>query len=89
MPNGVVTVTLTVPLPAGALVITSVELSTCAGVATPPKLTVTAPVRLVPMTATGSPPPAGPETGVIEVRVGVSPTTTVFAGSPHDVASDA
>jgi len=71
VPPGVVTVTSTVPLPAGDVAVISVAETTVTFVApVVPKSTVVAPIRLVPVMVTGVPPTAGPEAGVTDVTVG-------------------
>ena len=71
VPFGVVTVTLTVPVPAGEMAVTEVALLTTTPVAAAvPNLTPVAPVRLVPVMVTEVPPACGPEVGLIEVTVG-------------------
>ncbi len=74
VPNGVVTVTSTVPDSAGpgAVAVISVSLT---GVnelaAVEPNLTAVAPVRLVPVIVTLVPPVVGPDDGLTLVTVGV------------------
>ncbi len=71
LPPGVVTVTSTVPLPAGEVAVIDVEVFTVKVVAAiVPNLTPDAPVKLVPVTVTDVPPPLGPEAGLIMVTVG-------------------
>ena len=82
VPPGVVTVTSTVPfaVPAGAVAVIVVELTTTTLVAfAVPNFTADAPVRLVPVMVTESPPPAAPEVGLTAVTVG--------AGVPADTTS--
>ncbi len=69
VPPGVVTVTSTVPEPAGAVAVMLVELLTVKlGAAVAPKLTAPAPVRPVPVMVTEV--PFGPEVGLSAVTVG-------------------
>ena len=71
MPNPVVTLTSTVPVPAGEVAVIDVAELTVkpvAGVA--PKLTAVAPVKPVPVMVTEVPPAVGPVVGEIEVTVG-------------------
>ena len=72
MPPAVVTVTLTVPDPLGAVTVMEVALSavTVPGVA--PKSTWVAELRLVPVTVTVEPPASGPATGETPVTVGTA-----------------
>src|ERR1700733_6119457 len=73
VPAGVVTETLTVPVPAGEVAgmeVAEVTVTAVAGV--DPKLTAVAPVRLVPETETWVPPAAGPEAGETLVTVGAT-----------------
>jgi hypothetical protein len=84
VPAGVVTVTCTVPLPAGLTAVTEVELTTVTLVAgLVPKLTAVAPVKPVPMIDTKVPPDAGPELGLRPVTVG--PYVNSSAGDVGDV----
>ena len=72
MPPGVVTVTSTVPLPAGEVAVIEVAESDrhVGRRRSVPKSTAVAPVRLVPVMVTPVPPPAGPEVGLTPVTVG-------------------
>ena len=71
MPSAFVTVTSTVPIPAGEVAAIDVALLTVNVVATiPPNLTAVAPVKLLPVMVTGVPPAAEPLAGEIEVTVG-------------------
>ena len=71
VPAIVVTVTSTVPLPAGLVAVICVSLSTVTLLAaTCPKETLVAPVKLVPVMATAVPPAAGPLAGLILNTVG-------------------
>ncbi len=64
VPPGVVTVTWTVPLPAGESAVISVSETTFTLVAAfEPKSTAVAPVKPVPVMVTGVPPPGGPLSG--------------------------
>ena len=71
MPPVVVTLTSTVPVPAGEVAVIEVAELTVkpvAGVA--PNVTAVAPVKLVPVIVTEVPPVDGPDVGEIEVIVG-------------------
>jgi hypothetical protein len=69
VPPGVVTVTSTVPDPAGATAVMDVADTTLKEVAAvEPNLTAVAPVRFVPVTVTEV--PVGPEGGLTEVTTG-------------------
>ena len=71
MPPVVVTLTSTVPVPAGEVAVIEVAELTVkpvAGVA--PNVTAVAPVKLVPVIVTEVPPLDGPDVGEIEVTVG-------------------
>ena len=71
VPPGVVTVTSTVPDPAGEVAVTCVGDSALSAVAfAEPNLTSLAPVRFVPVIFTELPPPAGPLVGSTSVTVG-------------------
>ena len=73
MPPGVVTVTSTVPLPAGAVAVIWVALTTVTLVAlVAPNLTAVAPVKLVPVIVTTVPPAVGPAVGLMVVTVGAA-----------------
>ena len=73
VPPGVVTVTSTVPDPAGEVAVTEVALLTTTPVAaSAPKWTALAPVRLVPVMVTEVPPAAGPDVGLTAVTVGAA-----------------
>ena len=73
MPPSVVTVTSTVPLPAGDVAVIEVALLiTTEAAAVLPNLTVEAPVKLVPVIVTLVPPVVGPLVGEIDVTVGAS-----------------
>ena len=68
---GVVTVTSTVPVPAGELTVRLVALTALIEVpGVEPKSTAVAPVKPVPVTVTEVPPPAGPLVGLTPVTVG-------------------
>ena len=70
-PPGVLTVTSTVPEPAGEVAVTCVADSALSAVAAlAPNLTSLAPVRFVPVIVTVVPPPAGPLVGETFVTVG-------------------
>ena len=71
MPPVVVTVTSTVPLPAGEVAVIDVALFTVNDEAlAPPNFTAVAPVKLVPDRATDVPPAAGPVPGESAVTAG-------------------
>jgi hypothetical protein len=73
VPPAVVTLTSTVPVPAGEVAVIEVPEMTVklvAGVA--PKVTAVAPVRFVPVIVTEVPPARGPDVGEIEVTVGAA-----------------
>ena len=71
MPSAFVTVTSTVPIPAGEIAAMDVALVTVNEVAVvPPNLTAVALVKLLPTIVTGVPPVAGPLFGEIVVTVG-------------------
>lgn len=72
VPDGLVTVTSTVPVPAGATaVIRSLELMTKLVALTAPKRTAVAVLKLPPAMVTVVPPAAGPDVGEIEATTGV------------------
>jgi hypothetical protein len=74
VPPGVVTVTSTVPLPAGEIAVIDVELLAVNDTAPVfPNLTAVAPVKFTPVIATPVPPVGGPLFGEIEVTVGIVP----------------
>lgn len=77
MPPDVVTAMLTAPaLPAGAIAVICVALSTVKLVAAVlPKPTAVAPVRLVPVITTLVPPATGPLLGAAAVMVGAGVAT--------------
>ena len=72
LPAGVVTTTLTAPAaPAGTVAVIEVAFTTEKDVAAaPPKVTLVAPVNVVPVMVTLVPPAVGPELGLTEVTVG-------------------
>ena len=71
VPPAVVTVTSTVPVPAGEVAVIEVALFTVKVVALfPPNFTAVAPLRFVPVMVTLVPPVVGPDVGLIEVTVG-------------------
>jgi hypothetical protein len=71
VPPDVVTVTSTVPLPAGdGAVMEVAEFTVKLKAAVPPKCTAVAPENPVPVTVTEVPPATGPEVGATEVTVG-------------------
>ena len=72
VPPAVVTLTSTVPVPAGEVAVIEVaELTVKPVAAVAPKFTAVAPVKLVPVIVTVVPPAVGPAVGEIEVTVGV------------------
>jgi hypothetical protein len=72
VPPGVVTVTSTVPAPAGDVAVIEVAELTVTPVAdAPPNFTAVAPLKLVPVIVTKVPPATGPPVGEIDVTVGV------------------
>ena len=79
MPEGVVTVTSTVPaVPAGLVAMMLVSLTTLKLVAgTVPKSTAVAPVKLVPVIVTDVPPNVGPVVGLMPVTAGAAATSYV------------
>jgi hypothetical protein len=71
VPPAVLTVTSTVPVPAGEVAVIDVLELTAKFVAlTEPKLTAVAPVKLAPEMVTEVPPPPGPLLGVTELTLG-------------------
>ena len=70
VPSAVVTVTLTVPDPTGLVAAIWVALLTVYVAIALPKLTVVAPVKLVPVIVTGVPPAVVPLVGATNVTVG-------------------
>jgi hypothetical protein len=71
VPDGVVTVTSTVPVPAGERAVIELgELTVKLAALVDPKLTAVAPVRLLPLTVTVVPPAAGPSLGATPVMLG-------------------
>ena len=62
--------TSTVPVPAGEVAVTDVELSAVIVPGVPPKSTAVAPDRFVPVTVTLVPPPVGPVVGLMAVTAG-------------------
>ena len=71
VPPVVVTLTSTVPVPAGEVAVIVVAETTVKPVAAvAPNVTAVAPVKLVPVMVTVVPPPPGPEVGEIDVTVG-------------------
>ena len=70
-PPGPVTVTLTMPVPAGLTAVISVEDTTVTLVAgVEPKSTIIPPVRFVPVIVTVVPPAVEPFAGLMPVNVG-------------------
>ena len=73
-PTELVTVTWTLPAPAGETAVSSVsETRTTEVAAEAPKLTETSGVNSVPRIATGVPPSAGPDDGVMDEMAGGLP----------------
>ena len=73
VPPVVVTLTSTVPVPAGDVaVIWVAELTVKVVAAVAPKITAVAPVNPVPLMVTVVPPDPGPEVGEIDVTVGAA-----------------
>ena len=73
VPPGVVILTSTVPVPAGAVAVICVALRTVMPVAAvAPKVTAVVPVKFVPEMVTLVPPVVGPEVGEILVTVGAA-----------------
>ena len=73
VPPDVVTLTSTVPVPAGDVAVIDVAETTLMPVAAvAPKLTAVAPVNPVPVMVTDVPPTPGPEVGAIDVTVGAA-----------------
>jgi hypothetical protein len=70
VPEGVVTVMSTVPLPGGLVTVICAAESAVIVPAAPPKLTPVAPARPVPETVTAVSPAVGPLAGEIPVTVG-------------------
>jgi hypothetical protein len=73
VPPAVVTVTSTVPTPAGEVAVIWVALSTVKEPALLPNLTAVAPEKLVPVMVTLVPPDVGPVFGLTLVTVGADP----------------
>ena len=90
MPAGVVTVTFTVPVPAGLSAVIVVALTTVKPVAGfVPKSTAVAPVKPVPVIVTKVPPAAGPLVGLMPVTVGAAAVdwvNTTSSPSPPSIA---
>ncbi len=73
MPASVITVTSTVPVPAGLTAVIELSFTTVKLVAaTDPNSTADAPVKLVPEIVTGVPPACVPVVGVNPVTVGAT-----------------
>jgi len=71
VPPSVVTLTLTVPVPAGDVAVIWVAEMTMNDVAAvAPKVTAVAPVKFVPVIVTDVPPAVGPAVGETDVTVG-------------------
>ena len=71
MPPVVVTLTSTVPVPAGEVAVICVaELTVKPVAAVPPKTTAVAPDKLLPVMVTVVPPASGPDVGEMDVTVG-------------------
>ena len=81
VPPGVVTVTFTVPVPAGLLAVIVVSLTTVKLVAAVvPKSTAVAPVKPLPVIVTNVPPAAGPAVGLRPVTVGATAYSELIGG---------
>jgi hypothetical protein len=77
VPAPVVTVTSTVPVPAGLMAAISVlETNLTEGAWVAPKSTVAPAVKSLPVIVTGVPPAAGPVAGEMPVTVGTPVTAT-------------
>ncbi len=73
VPPAVVTMLLTVPLPAGEVAVMELELLTVKVARLPePKSTAVAPVKLAPVTVIEVSPPRGPADGLMDVTVGAA-----------------
>ena len=73
VPPTVVTLTSTVPVPAGAVAVIEVaELTVKPVAAVAPKVTAVAPEKLVPVIVTDVPPGVGPSVGEIDVTAGAA-----------------
>ena len=84
VPPGVVTVTSTVPVPAGAVAVTEVAvLAVIAEAALAPKLTPVAPARFDPVTVTKVPPAGGPALGLIVRVTGVGSAAKITPMAVH------
>ena len=81
VPSGVVTATLCAPtVPAGVTAVMLVDETTATLVAaTPPTVTLVAPVKLVPVIVIAVPPAVDPDVGVIDVIVGCGSGAEVLA----------
>ena len=76
VPAGVVTVTSTVPVPAGSTAVICVAETTVTLVAgVVPKSTAVAPLKTVPVMVTVVPPATGPEVGLMSVTTGAAAFT--------------
>ena len=72
-PLPLLTVTSTVPVPAGLVASSWVDETTVTALAgVPPKLTPESPTKPVPVTVTEVPPLSGPASGLMAVTVGMS-----------------
>ena len=73
VPPAVVTLTSTVPVPAGEVAVIEVaELTVKLVAAVAPNVTAVVPLNPVPVMVTDVPPAAGPDVGEIEVTVGAA-----------------
>ena len=72
MPPGLVTVTSTVPLPAGAVAVICVAELIVKAATVAPNWTPVASLKPVPVIVTWVPPPVGPAFGLTEVTVGAA-----------------
>ena len=86
VPPGVITVTSTIPVPAGLTAVTVVSLPPSRSVAgVVPKSTAVAPVSPVPVIVTGVPPAYGPLVGARAVTVGAAMNVNWSAADVSDV----
>ena len=83
VPPGPVTVTSTVPDPAGEVTVIEVgELTVTPVAALPPKETVSPAAKFVPVTVTGVPPDTDPEAGETALTVGAGEVSRSTSRSP-------
>ncbi|GGO94312.1 hypothetical protein GCM10012280_48840 [Wenjunlia tyrosinilytica] len=87
VPPGAVTVTWTMPVPAGEIATICVsELTMNEGAGVAPKRTLVAPLNAVPVTVTGVAPTGGPEVGETEVTLGGATSCGCRAESVGELA---